>query len=150
MWHFFLVHIPMSSYTTRSGWRWSVFELRMGRKVRNCRFLTICVQVSLSTYLSITRPSCNMSDRFDLIFGLLVGRWHPHSVTLNIWPLDERGEARHSKEVSHGVQRAYLTCSRITCHVRQQGQRALAMWKLVSLRWHLTATRERFTERCNG
>ena len=85
MWHFFLVHIPMSSYTTRSGWRLSVLELRTGRKVRNCGFLTICVHVSLSTYLSITRPSCNMSDRFYLIFGLLVGRWHPHLVTLNIW-----------------------------------------------------------------
>ena len=75
----------MSSYTTRSLWRWSVLELRTGRKVRNCRFLTICVHVSLSTYLSITRPSCNISDRFDLIFGFLVGRWHPHSMILNIW-----------------------------------------------------------------
>ena len=75
----------MSSYTTRSGWRWSVVELRTDRKMSNCRFLTICAHVSLSTYLSITWPSCNMSGRIDLIFGLLVGRRHPHSVTANIW-----------------------------------------------------------------
>ena len=75
----------MSSYTTRSGWRWSVVELGTSRKVRNCRFMTICGHVSLSTHLSITWPSCNMSGRIDLIFGFLVGRWHPHSVTPKIW-----------------------------------------------------------------
>ena len=41
--------------------------------------------MSLSTYLSITWPSCDVSGRIDLIFGLLVGRWHPYSVTPKFW-----------------------------------------------------------------
>ena len=46
-------------------------------KVRNCRFLHICGHVSLSTYLCITWPSCDVSGRIDFIFGLLVGRLAP-------------------------------------------------------------------------
>ena len=71
MCNFFLVHFPMSSYRTRSGCRWSVLELRTGRKVRNCRFLTICAHVSLSMYLSITWPSFDVSwwHWFDFWFA---------------------------------------------------------------------------------
>ena len=71
--------------TTRWGWSLSFSELGTGRKVRKCRILTICADLSISTYLSITWPSCNVSGRIGFIFGLLVGRWHPQSVTLKIW-----------------------------------------------------------------
>ena len=77
---FFLVHLSMSSYTKRWGWSLSFFELRTGRKVRKCGILTICADLWISMYISITWLSCNVSGCFDLIFGLLVGRWHPHSV----------------------------------------------------------------------
>ena len=85
MWLFFMVLFSMSSYTTRWGWSLSFSELRTGRKVRKCRILTICADLSISTYLSITWPSCNFSGRIGFIFGLLVGRWHPYSVTQKIW-----------------------------------------------------------------
>ena len=58
----------MSSYTTRWGWSLSFSELRTGRKMRKCRILTICAHLSISTYLSITWPSCNVSSRICLIF----------------------------------------------------------------------------------
>ena len=85
MWVFFWVPLSMSSYTTRWGWSSSFSELRTGRKVRKCRILTICAHLSISTYLSITWAGCNVSSRICLIFGLLVGRRHPHSVTQKIW-----------------------------------------------------------------
>ena len=77
MWLFFMVLFSMSSYTTRWGWSLSFSELRTGRKVRKCRILTICADLSISTYLSITWPSCNFSGHIGFIFGLHVGRWHP-------------------------------------------------------------------------
>ena len=86
MWNFFLVHFPcVQPIQQDQWWQWSVLELRTGRKVRNCRFLPNCAHLSLSTYLSITTTSCDVSGRIELIFGLLVGRCHPHSVTTKIW-----------------------------------------------------------------
>ena len=85
MWLFSLVYLSMSSYTRRWGWSLSVSELRTGRKVRKCRILTICADLSISMYLSITWPSCNVSGRIDLNFGLLLERWYLHAVTQKIW-----------------------------------------------------------------
>ena len=84
MWLFFFVHLSISSYTRIRGWSLSVSEVRTGRKVRKCGILTICADLWISMYLSITWPNYNVSGRIDLIFGLLVGRWHPHAVTQKI------------------------------------------------------------------